>query len=213
MDAQTTERRETNTMTPRQAGTSKKSDNGKKSDVWNPFKFLRKSPEERRSDPSSGMATAGSNFPAAFDSSRLFPTDPMRLMQDLWRDPFSGFGALDRWFGDFSPTVVQPKIDVVDEGDAVRINAELPGIDQKDIEILIEDDVVILRGEKKMESESEEKGCYRIERSFGSFQRVIPLPDGVDINRAEASMDKAVLKMRIPKTTSEKSGAQRVEIK
>jgi len=64
-----------------------------------------------------------------------------------------------------------------------------------------------------MESESEEKGCYRIERSFGSFQRVIPLPDGVDINGAEASMDKAVLKMRIPKNTSAKSGAQRVEIK
>ena len=213
MEAQTTEKHETNTMTPRQAGTGKKTDTGRKSDVWNPFKFLRKSPEARRSDPASGTATAGSNFPAAFDSSRLLPTDPLRLMQDLWRDPFSGVGALDRWFGDFSPALVQPKIDVVDEGDAVRIDAELPGIDQKDIEILIQDDAVILRGEKKMESESEEQGCYRIERSFGSFQRVVPLPDGVDINRAEASMDKAVLKMRIPKTTSEKSGAQRVEIK
>src|SRR6185295_1830287 len=134
MEAQTTEKRETNTVTPRQTGTGKKSDAGKKSDVWNPFKFLRKSPEERRSDPSSGMAAAGSNLPAAFDSSRLFPTDPLRLMQDLWRAPLSGSGALDGRSGDTTPAVVQPKTDAIDEGDAARIKAELPGPGQKDIE-------------------------------------------------------------------------------
>ena len=107
----------------------------------------------------------------------------------------------------------QPRIDVVDNGDALRITAELPGIDRQDVEILVEDDALVLRGEKKLESKSEEQGCYRLERAFGSFQRVIPLPDGVDADRAEGPFENAVLTVRIPKIAAKKSDGRRLEIK
>jgi len=166
---------------------------------WNPFKFFRKTPEERHAEPasSSALVTPAGHRPTAWpESSRLLMAEPWRMMQELLRDPFAGFGQLERWFGDFSPSVFQPCIDVVDDGDALRITAELPGMDRQDVEILVEDDALVLRGEKKLESKSEEKGCYRLERAFGSFQRVIPLPDGVDVDHAEASFKKAVLTVR-----------------
>jgi HSP20 family protein len=183
---------------------------------WNPFKFLRKTSEEKRAEPSSSaaLATTAGNGPTALpESSRLLMADPFRSVQELLRDPFAGFGQIERWFGDFSPSVFQPHIDVVDNGDTLCITAELPGIDRQDVEILVEDDALVLRGEKKLESKSEEKGCYRIERAFGSFQRVIPLPDGVDADRAEASFEKAVLTVRIPKMAAVKSDVRRLELK
>lgn len=178
---------------------------------WNPFRFLRRSAGERRNEsPATGLAAAG-NMPAPWHDPLM--AQSLRMMQDMMlRDPFSGPGLLDRWFGDFSPSTFQPRLDVVDDGDALRVIAELPGMERKDVEVMVEDDAIVLRGEKRLESESEEKGCYRLERAFGSFQRVIPLPEGVDVERAEAKFDKGVLTLRLPKSAGEKA-ALRLEIK
>lgn len=161
-------------------------------DKWNPFKFLRKRPG------------AGGNGNRA-----LAMADPFRLMQETFSDAFQ----MERWFGDFSPGVFQPRVDVVDEGDALRISADLPGMERKDVEVLVEDDALVLRGEKKLESTREEKGCYRVERAFGSFQRIIPLPEDVDPERAEAHFDKGVLTLRLPKRPGAMPDVRRIEIK
>jgi HSP20 family protein len=103
---------------------------------------------------------------------------------------------------------------VVDEGKALRISADLPGLDRKDLEVLAEDGFLVLRGEKQQESRSEEQGCYRIERAFGSFQRVIPLPADVDTEHAQAKFDKGVLTLRLPKTGKPAAEAgRRIEVK
>ena len=180
---------------------------------WNPFKFLRKSSDERRAEPMPAGLAATGNVPAGWPESLPFVIDPLRMMQEFARDPFNGLGAPDRWFGDFSPNVFQPRLDMVDDGDALRVTAELPGMERKDVEVLLDDDSIVLRGEKKLESKTEEKGCYRVERAFGSFQRLIPLPEGVDVARAEAKFDKGVLTLRLPKNPGEKSEARRLEIK
>ena len=185
---------------------------------WNPSKFLRKTPQEKRSESSSplAMAAATSALPAAWpDLSRVLGADPFRSMHEALRDPIGigGFGQFDRWFGDFSPSVFQPRVDVVDDSNALSITAELPGMDRGDVEILAEDDALILRGEKRLETKSEEKGCYRVERAFGNFLRVIPLPEGTDLQRAEAKFDKGVLTIRVPKGTPAKSDQRRIEIK
>lgn len=87
-------------------------------------------------------------------------------------------------------------------------------MERQDLEILAENKVLLLSGEKKLESKSNEKGCYRTERAFGRFQRAIPLPDGIDLDHAEASFDKGLLTIRIPKSTAtEKSSAKHIEIK
>ena len=175
---------------------------------WNPFKFFRKTPEDKRAEPSSStaLATAESHGPTAW------PASSRRLMQELLRDPWVGMGALEHWFGDFSPSVFQPRIDVVDDGAALRISAELPGMDREDVEIRVDDDVLVLRGEKHLESQTEDQGCYRLERAFGRFERVIPLPDGVDVERAEARFDKAVLTIRLPKVAAEPPTGRWLEI-
>ncbi|MGZ5710421.1 MAG: Hsp20/alpha crystallin family protein [Burkholderiales bacterium] len=129
-------------------------------------------------------------------------------------DPVGGVGKGDRWFGDFSPSIFEPRIDVIDDDDALRVSAELPGMERQDLEILVENKTLLLSGEKKLESKSNEKGCYRTERAFGRFQRAIPLPDGIDLEHAEATFDKGVLTIRIPKSAAtEKSSAQKIEIK
>ena len=161
-------------------------------DKWNPFKFRRKTTGED-GDGSTALATA----------------DPFRLMQEGSGDGFQ----MERWFGDFSRGVFQPRVDVVDEGDAVRISADLPGMERKDVEVLVEDDVLVLRGEKKLESTREENGCYRVERTFGSFQRIVPLPEDVDAEHAEARFDKGVLTLRLPKRPGETPDARKIEIK
>ena len=156
---------------------------------WNPFRFVRRS----RGD---GGDAAVRRSPDAAD-------------MDLLGDPFE----LDRWFGDFSPAMFQPRVDVVDEGNALRVSADLPGMDRKDIEVLAEDGFLVLRGEKKHESRAEEKGCYRVERAFGAFQRVVPLPADVDLEHAEAKFDNGVLTLRLPKSEQPGSDARRIEIK
>ncbi|HEX4779687.1 MAG TPA: Hsp20/alpha crystallin family protein [Usitatibacter sp.] len=163
---------------------------------WNPFKFMRKSDEPRA--PSRSQAETA--------------PDPLRVMGELFRDPLGGLATVERWFGDFSPGTFQPRIDVVDDGQALRITAELPGLERKDVEILVEDEFLVLRGEKKLETKKEEKGCYHVERSFGTFQRVVPLPRGVDTDRAEAKFENGTLTIRLPKAASEPSGTRKLEI-
>lgn len=154
---------------------------------WNPFKFFR----NRSRKPTSAVAgdtTAGNEGPRGDALAR--PVDP--------------FGALlpSSWFGDFSLPVFMPKTDVVDAGDALVVTLEVPGMSKEDLGLSVEDGALVIKGEKRHETESEEKGCYRIERSYGFFQRAIPLPEDVKLDAIEATMDKGVLSVRIPKDTS-----------
>lgn len=134
-----------------------------------------------------------------------FTPDMGRLMERMFSDPFfnrplSPFGDMDRFFGDFTPASFSPALDLVDEGTHMKVTAELPGLDKDDIELSVHEGVLTLRGEKKYEEKKEEEGCYRTERYFGSFQRWIPLPVDVDLEKADAKFDKGVLTVRLPKT-------------
>src|SRR5258708_5689293 len=157
---------------------------------WNPFKFVRRHHSQEHGSAASGGqrqqqqdASGGSQqmggMPATWNDRGALP-DPLRMMASMMRDPFGGIGQLERWFGDFSPASFEPRIDVVDDGDAIRIAAELPGIDRNDVEITLDDGYVVLRGEKRLEKKDEGEGAYRVERAFGVFERVIPLPEGVE---------------------------------
>jgi HSP20 family protein len=190
-------------------------------DRWNLFKFGRRTPT--RPPQMAGAAegggvqrqqgSEGGGLPAAWLDAQGLP-EPMRMMGDFLRDPFGSLTQVDRWFGDFSPGAFQPRIDVVDDGDALRITAELPGMERHDVEVVLEDEYLILRGEKKLESRGEdhEKGSYHVERAFGSFQRIVPLPDGVDVEHAEARFDNGTLTIRLPKAAARKSSERKLEI-
>jgi HSP20 family protein len=179
---------------------------------WNPFRFARGSRDTRPADDNAAAAgerqkveTAGSqNQPPAQlpDAQRMLQSiDPFGLLTGLFRSPLSGGGA-GAWFGDFSPGPFQPRIDIVDDGDALRLTAELPGVDKQDLEVIVEDGFLVLRGQKRIDEKQEQGGCYRLERAFGNFQRILPLPEGVDLDRAEARFEKGVLTVRLPKKTA-----------
>jgi HSP20 family protein len=178
---------------------------------WNPFKFNRNGSGGGARAPLQQQQQAGSSQPQMGSVPQV--PEPIRAMGDFLRDPFGSLTQLDRWFGDFSDAIFMPRVDVVDDDDALRITAELPGMQRQDVEILVEDDYLILRGEKKLETKNEEKGCYRVERSFGQFQRVIPLPAGVDSERAEARFENGTLSIRLPKASGTRDQARRVEVK
>jgi len=204
-------------------------------DKWNPFRFLRshaqKGASGRADAPRTGQQGAqrnaqqtgtqtGNGAPMEFGAAPVslatasWPLpDPIHLLTELIRDPFGGRGPLGSWFGDFSASEFQPRIDVTDEGDALRVVAELPGMNRDDVELEVIDDMLIVSGDKRFESTREEQGCYRVERSFGHFQRAVPLPAGIDLDRAEARFENGVLTLRVPKAAGEPAAKRRIEIK
>ena len=104
-----------------------------------------------------------------------------------------------------------PQMDLVEAEDHFVLKADLPGLDEGDVSIAVQDGTLTISGERKAEHESRERGWYRIERSFGSFNRSLTLPDRVDPDGISASFDRGVLEVRIPKPEEHKP--RRVEIK
>jgi len=134
------------------------------------------------------------------------PFDEMRrMMEDFWMTPF---GEAGRWGENFIPSV-----DVKEEDDRVIVAAELPGMDQKDIDVEVTQDSVRIAGEKRKEQKKQEKGYYRQETSYGAFERVIDLPAAVDEDKAEAEFSKGVLTIRLPKSEQARSKRKKVEVK
>lgn len=110
-------------------------------------------------------------------------------------------------------SVTGPRTDVTETDEAVDVSVELPGMDEKDIDVSLSDDVLTIRGEKKAEREEKKKGYYLAERSYGSFYRSIPLPPGVDSEKAEARFKKGVLTVTLPKTPEAQAKVRKIEVK
>ena len=92
-----------------------------------------------------------------------------------------------------------PPVDLVEAEDHFVLRADLPGLREGDVNIEVQDGTLTISGERKAEHEQRERGWYRIERSFGSFNRSLTLPDGADPDRIAASFSDGVLEVRIPK--------------
>jgi len=114
----------------------------------------------------------------------------------------------DPWYGAF-----QPHIDVKESDTEITVSAELPGMDEKDIEVLLSGDALTIKGEKKEEKEDKNKHYYRMERRYGSFQRTIPLPVEIDAKKADASFKKGILHVTLPKTARAKEAVKKITVK
>jgi HSP20 family protein len=106
-----------------------------------------------------------------------------------------------------------PAVDVVDEEKAYRVTAELPGLTEKDIEVTKDGDLLTIKGEKKEEHEEKEKGYFLSERHFGSVERSLRLPDGIDDSKIEAKFENGVLTVLLPKTPEAVSKPKKIAIK
>jgi len=119
----------------------------------------------------------------------------------------------DTFFGGERDTARRwvPPMDLVEADDHFVLKADLPGLDEGDVSIEVQDGTLTISGERTAEHESHERGWYRIERSYGSFNRSLTLPDGVDPDSISAEFDRGVLEVRIPKPEERKP--RRVAIK
>lgn len=104
-----------------------------------------------------------------------------------------------------------PAVDVREESDAYVVNADLPGVDPKDIEVTLDNGMLTIQGERKQEREEERGDYHRMERFTGKFARRFALPEAADSDGVEARANKGVLEIRIPK--SERAVARKIEIK
>jgi len=106
-----------------------------------------------------------------------------------------------------------PAVDIIEREKDYRLTAELPGMEEKDIELGISDDMMTIKGEKREEKEEKKKDYYMSERRYGTFQRSFPLPTGVDADKIEASFKKGVLTVTLPKKPEAVKPERKVEIK
>jgi HSP20 family protein len=107
------------------------------------------------------------------------------------------------------------KIDIAESKDAVDVTAELPGVDEKDLDVTLANGVLTIRGEKRTErnEQDKDKNWHVVERSYGSFSRAIPLPFDPDPAKVEAKFDKGVLHIHLPKPAEVAQKQQKIEIK
>lgn len=136
-----------------------------------------------------------------------------RQMNSLFDDFFTGFDVAPRGLSSTGFGGFMPSVDVKESEKEFTIRAELPGVEEKDIEITVTHDAVTIKGEKKEEKEDKGKNYYYMERSYGSFHRMIPLATETDANKAEAGFKNGVLNITIPKSTSAKAKGTKVSIK
>ncbi len=139
------------------------------------------------------------------------------------RSMFNVFGNLqqeiDRLFEDFTPAFgagraladVKARMDLAETKDGLELTVELPGLEEKDVDVTVSDGMLTVSGEKKFETERKDQNYHFIERSYGSFSRSIALPEGAKADQIKATMCKGVLKLAIPTPT--KPEPKKIEVK
>ena len=144
------------------------------------------------------------------------PRDILSAMRDDMDRLFERFEhGWPRWptlfSGDERLTV--PELDVRESTNAITVEAELPGVDEKDITVTLANGILTIKGEKKQEKEEKGESYHLTERSFGSFERSIRLPDTIDDAKVEAKFDKGVLKVTAAKKPEAVKAERKIEIK
>ena len=155
-------------------------------------------------------------------SNALRPLENLRRQVDRLFDDFDrgrylpfGRGAFDIepfWRREMNFSGM-PAVDIIEKEDAFEITAELPGMDEKNIEVKLNQGNLTIKGEKKDEREEKKKDYYLSERHYGSFQRTFGLPDGVDAEKIEAHFAKGILTVKLPKKPEAMQKEKTISIK
>lgn len=141
--------------------------------------------------------------------------DPLRELQAM-QEQMNRLFELSRERTDGEPLeqgMWQPPVDIYEDDREVVVKMEVPEVEQKDVQVQIEENTLIIQGERKLEREEKKHNYHRIERSYGSFRRIFSLPSSVDQEGVSANCDKGVLKIVMPKKTEDKPRHIDVEVK
>lgn len=156
--------------------------------------------------------------PAPHSAANPWPS--FRSEFDRFFDRFTGIGmpSMRRMFDLLPPDETGlgfnvPAVDVTEDDKAYRIAAELPGLEEKDIEVSVTGDLLTLKGEKRQEKAEKNKNWYVSERSYGSFQRAFELPQGIDRDKIAAEFAKGVLTVTLPKSAEAQKQQKKIDVK
>jgi HSP20 family protein len=145
-------------------------------------------------------------------AARTADMDPVRALQADVDRAFDHFWRMVPYpFGQLADTELV-RVDVADNGNAITVTAELPGMSDADIDVSIRDGRLTIRGEKKSDRGSEENGVLVKERVYGAIARTVPLPDGVDADAARATFANGVLAVVIPKSADAQADTKRIPV-
>ncbi|MDE2128881.1 MAG: Hsp20/alpha crystallin family protein [Betaproteobacteria bacterium] len=170
---------------------------------WAPWNWFKK--EQEAQQDASSLPVTKATAPASVPSTALDPLLQLhREVDRLFDDAFRGFGlswprlswprVAPEWQG-----LLRPSLDIQETDKQYRITLEVPGVEEKDIQLTLEDDVLYIRGEKRQEQEHKDAQYHRIERSYGSFQRALNVPADADQDALKASFKNGVLTVTIDK--------------
>jgi HSP20 family protein len=174
------------------------------------------------------MAEDTSKIPVTTDKapSTLRPRRPLeslrqeidQLFEDFgvgtWRSPFrSSFFDMDPLRRAKAAFTGMPAVDVTETENGYEVVAELPGMNEKNIDVKVANGILTLSGQKREEKEEKKKDYYVRERRFGSFERTFQVPDGVDLDEVEASFKKGVLTVTLPKTAEAQTAEKKIAVK
>ena len=155
-------------------------------DPWRPLESLRREIDQLFED--FGLGTLRSPFRRS-----LFDVDPFRRAKAA----FSGM----------------PAVDVTETENGYEVVAELPGVDEKNIEVKVANGILTISGQKREEKEEKKKDYYVRERRFGSFERTFQVPEGVDLDKVDARFNKGVLTVSLPKTAEAQKAEKKITVK
>lgn len=146
-----------------------------------------------------------------FDLAPLF-----RETESLFERFFAGFGGglvpSDFFRSGTGPAGPSLQLDVTETDDAYHVAVELPGVDEKDVEVTLANGALAIRGEKRAESRDEKGEVFRMERSYGRFERTVALPSEIDEERVRASFRRGVLEVTLPKSERARQRARRIQV-
>jgi len=143
-------------------------------------------------------------------------------MPDVWK---SFRSEMDRLFDRFGmpsfPSLFEPRlggvnvpaVEISEDDKTYKVVAELPGMDEKDVEVTVDDDMLTIHGEKRHEKEEKGKNTYVSERAYGAFERAFTLPGAVDRDKVAADFSKGILTVTLPKSAAAQKNHKKVEIK
>lgn len=141
-----------------------------------------------------------------------------REVDRIFDQAFRGFGLSQPWLDGvlwprMADGMLKPILDLSATDKEYTIAVEIPGVDEKDVKLEIANDILTIRGEKKHEKEEKDKNFYRVERSYGSFQRVLSLPEDADQDAVKATFKRGILTISMPRKAMPQADVRKIEIK
>lgn len=180
-----------------------------------PWNWFKKEEEQHGTRVPVQRSDAVAQYPQGHSGNPIVQL--RREIDGLFENAFRGYGIAPFRSDFFTPLaadgLLKPQVDIGATNKEYTITVEVPGVSEKDVNVEITGNIMTIRGEKKQEKEEKDKNYYRVERSYGSFQRVLSLPEDADQDDVKATFNKGVLTVKMPRKAMPKPDVKQIEIR